>query len=263
MKFLFPFIACFPCLAQLPVIPFVTQPNAANIDLSQVIPGKMLVWHKPGVGVWQDFPGTTPAVNGSNVEQWDDQSGNGNYCRWNNTFNPAIYVADGGTGNNHYPSLRFSGNTLFFSHVTTTFAAPISIYIVFAVTNGAAYNCICDSQLPDRCAISLSTAAASCYAGTSLSFNPNSWTSTQYNVLAVYFNGASSVVITNGVQMLTGNTGTSGGESGFNFGMLSGGGQPVIGYYTEIAAWNAVPTTAQSNTINSYFWTKYGTTPHS
>lgn len=59
-------------------------------------------WYKPGVGVYSDL-GTTPATDGADVLQWNDQSGNGYHLTSLSAFKP-IFRTD---SLNEYPSIDF------------------------------------------------------------------------------------------------------------------------------------------------------------
>jgi hypothetical protein len=99
-------------------------------------------WYKADAGVYSDA-GTTPAADGATVQQWNDQSGNGNHATQATSGSRPAYRA---TAHNGRPVLQFDGvnDTLVGASVTSGAYAVLIVYAPLrTVIGGANQRAIC------------------------------------------------------------------------------------------------------------------------
>lgn len=81
---------------------FLAQDGPGGVGNS----GTIAVWLRADAGTFSDL-GTTPAANGAQVRQWNDQSGNARNAIQNTAANRPLFRTN---INNAMPGLRFTGN---------------------------------------------------------------------------------------------------------------------------------------------------------
>ena len=91
------------------------------------------LWLRSDKGVYSDA-GTTPAANGQQVQQWNDQSGNGTHALQNTAVNRPVFNT---TGFNGLPALDFSITAKFLSaaiDISPSSLPNITILVVSSYT---------------------------------------------------------------------------------------------------------------------------------
>lgn len=84
-----------------------------SFDPTSVTSATLKLWVKGDAGVYKDA-GTTPCADGDKVQQWNDQSGNGNHLTQTATANQPTFTA---TGINSLGHLNFTATATNFFNV--------------------------------------------------------------------------------------------------------------------------------------------------
>jgi autotransporter-associated beta strand protein len=173
------------------------------------------------LAVWLDSADSSTVISGSSgVSQWNDKSGNNRNAIQSTVASRAAYVQNGLNGN---PSLQFDGTNDFYNVTTGTIAQPMTVLWAGNSTgpgiggaNDGAY--IMDAVTGNRLALGWNANNSSAengrlwmYGGTGGIIYAPSGTTQAWNapsiVGAVFNNGSSSTLFTNGASVATGVTG--------------------------------------------------------
>lgn len=194
-----------------------------------------IAWFRQGLGI-------TSA--GGSVSQWDDQSGNGNHLIQATATNQPALQGDG--------SILFDGVDNYMKCVPFTLVQPETVYVLGRhVTffnqahwlDGEGNNSMAiwnEGNEPD----------INAYAGNRIAFNSNLPTNT-YGVVAVVFNGASSVLQVNTVIM-TGDCGIDNGSGLTVGGAGFFGGNPANVQIKEILVFPDAHDESTRNSVINY-----------
>lgn len=159
-------------------------------------------WYRYGVGI---------EVTGSGVSKWPDQSGNGrDLLQGTDAARPALQSDN---------SILFDGGAHFLKCSTFTFAQPETIYALYRQVTWTLTDTIFDGNTSNTGAVRQSsvTPQLEINAGAAqVATNANLAVNT-YGVMAVVFNGASSLLQINNTTATTGSPGTA-SMSGFTLG---------------------------------------------
>lgn len=213
--------------------------------------GGCRVWYKADAGVYQDAGSTLCTATGQNVEQWNDQSGNGANASQSSGGSIPTYVLSGIA--KELPIIDFGTNGFDYQMSTTlSVGTPFTIACVYlpgtptltgfhrAVTGTTNY------------LIGVRSGYNACYAGgfvTTGSVGPPS--STTAFVRAVHTNsGSASHFLVNNVDITTG--GTNVGTPGT---LVLGCGtfiEPLGGYLAEVVIYSSVLSSTNLGLLDTY-----------
>jgi hypothetical protein len=218
------------------------------------IPG-LVLWLEADAGLYTDAAKTVPAVNdGDAVYTWADQSGNGkDVVQTTLSKRPLLKLAI----QNGKPVVRFDGTDDWLKTTALTVTQPTTLFAV-AIRRGAGniYAIDCASTGNALIIASVGNGSWDAYSGVLLTKAVSNNTNVPYAVDVVY-NGASSILVTNGV--------TTSGPAGSN----NGNGTVVIGAYggltaplwngdiAEVLIYNSALSTADRQAVESYLNEKY------
>lgn len=193
--------------------------------------------------------------NGSNVSEWDDQSGNGNNLT--QATNQLIYVSSGGGGNNPYLQSTPGGNaSLDLS--SFTLAQPVEGFIVWHQNVAHSHaDYILDIASGGSQAAIINPASSSVVQFAAGDGSTSALT-TGDHLLDIQWNGASSVIIVDGISGSNAShaqtfsqlhVGQAGGLSGFG----------ANGNFYELALYSRILSSTERSLWRSYVQTRYGT----
>lgn len=206
------------------------------------------LWVKADANVYSDA-GSTPAVNDDPVQQWNDQSGIGyNLSQATSGQRPLLKT----NVLNSLPILRFDGSDDQIVGATGTFAAanqPLTYFIVLKKADTT--NKVPMSGGTGAFLFNWSGSTGDAYAGTSLTFT---CTITNWNIIGVVFNGASSIVRCNGAET-TGNAGS--GAFGATVTVGSYPGFPWNGDIAEVIIYDSALGSTDRASVDDYLNAKY------
>lgn len=175
---------------------FKGAPAASAPSFSPAQTSGIKVWLKADVGVYSDA-GTTPSTNGGIVQQWNDQSGNGNHASQTSVGQQPIYR----TGEqNGLPGIRFDSTDDYLSGTLSVLTSFTYYAVVKATTNSTINGTIlfhgnnagsagCVLQRASNATLTLSESGS----GNSV----NGMTTGTTFTVAAHFNGASSALSLN------------------------------------------------------------------
>ena len=205
------------------------------------------------------FDGSDVTVEGSLVDSWNDQilAGGDDDAAALGTRRPTLTTAN--TGNGVHNVIDFSGahylKTLDFSG--GDMAQANAIFIVASwdtLSNDSLFDGISSGE---RHAVYTRTGNTyGMYAG-SQTINGNVQAVTgEFQVFSALFNGSSSLFRVNGVNVLSGNTGSN-VLGGLSIGSNYGAGNFLDGQVAEVLVYNGGLNTAQTEDIEDYLQNKY------
>jgi hypothetical protein len=223
------------------------------------VPG-LKVWLEADSGAYSDA-GTTVAVHDGGVQQWNDRSGNGNH------------FAQGVEGNrpwfhtnvlNGHPSLYFGTNDFISDSYGTTYAQPLTIFVIGRVPDtSATRRMVSTPSVGDTGPMIFFTGAtdaisydAGSVIGSGVAAFPHLGEHVLHTVRAA---GASSYARTNGVAYVSGNAGTE-GSTGHRLGGRWNTVQDYLsdGYITAFLLYSGAMSDADRDWIESELKQKYG-----
>lgn len=197
------------------------------------------------VAAWIAAAGATNAYG----TKFYDQSGNGDDLAQATANNQPLYVA---SGQNGQPVFRNQASDYLQGALSATIAQPNTVYVVGALS---ANHFLADGGAGGsaRHALFDSGGNVSIYAGTTLPSAVN--TPIALSLLAALFDGGTSVLRRNGLQIAVGNANTQ-SLDGVTLGARFNGASNLIGDYSEYIAYNADQTAlfaAVEADINAYW----------
>lgn len=216
------------------------------------IPGLKL-WLKADTGVYKDA-GTTLAVEGESIQQWNDQSGNANHVTQATAAARPIFKVNIVNGQ---PVVRFDGLDDWMATGAFTLNQPEMIFVVWKRAIGVI------GYLIDG----LAENSGSLYAGVTTINDVRLYAGASlvgaigndgaFLITGALANGASSQIWKNGTSIATGDSGAS------NMGGVTLGAtgtshtDPLAGDTPEIIIYDSVLSNANRNQVTSYLGTKY------
>jgi hypothetical protein len=193
------------------------------------------------------------------VSQWNDISGNAHHLtQATGSKQPLVLPAL----INGYPAVRFDGVDDFMATANFTLNQPETIFIVYkqiTLTGFGTHDVILDGKTAQR---SLSTDTDDTItlinAGTGMGPGVSTYVANGvYAYATLVFNGASSKIRANGVQIASGNAGTNNG-GGLTLGALAGGTRSCNIEVAELIDYAGVLAANQITDVEAYLKTTYG-----
>jgi len=156
------------------------------------------------LGIYTDMAGTIPAVTGDTVRSWNDELSGNSHLLTSTGVGITMEIVSG------VPVLRFPGQAGMT--LGESFAVAQPHHIVYAYKNRAISPASGDEvttgNSPDNCAIlEVDTPSSTVYAGAGFSVSIT-LADNFFNVISASFNGADSILRSNGSQVGAGNAGT-------------------------------------------------------
>jgi lysophospholipase L1-like esterase len=237
------------------VVPKPQEAKADTFDPSQI--SGLKLWLDASVGVTKD--GSTPAVDGDTVKQWNDRSSGGYNATQSTTSSRPTYKTNIMNGN---PVLRFAGAS---NIVTTSFldASFNTSFTFFIVKTKISSPIKCDTG---NNVFTWFSAGAndSLYANmgnlspTSLIIPKNGTQAITNPTIETYrYNGVQSLIRFNGISKVGSATGNLGLSGSLTIGSLSDNTYYYDGDIAEIIIYNSVLSGIQIDQVESYLMTKY------
>jgi hypothetical protein len=209
----------------------------------------LLAWYKADAG-------TSSTVDGTALSAWNDQSGNGKNFAQATGANQPLYKA---AIQNGLPVVRFDGSNDFMDAATVSASQPDTIWLVAksAIGGGSGHNAL--DGISSRQAVYQDAAAGAFiayFAGVTVP-SAVAWGTTAFHYISALFNGASSVLRSDGVQISTGNP-SSGALTGLRVGGADGSGtNQWNGDIGEIVIASG-DQTAQFSNMETYLKNRWG-----
>lgn len=207
---------------------------------------------------WQDASATTPAdADAEPVRRIDDKSGSANHLvAPADAQRPLVKAAI----RNGLDCLDFDGSNDLITRAFTL-AQPATVFLagfLRAVGGSGANDGVADGGgFASAALLSYTATSTQMYGGASLTSNAAAALSS-WQVLTVKWNGASSLLRIDGVQLMSGNAGTR-SPGGFTLGGLpSGGGRYTQLRFGELAVCAADVTGDDLDAAEAYFLAKWG-----
>ncbi len=166
------------------------------------------------------------------------------------------------TGINGRPSIQFdgyggagTGDQMVF---TTATAQPCTVYVVFRTLTSGVNQALMDGSTAGTIELFISAVSnvVSIYAGLQLD-GVHSAVGTTAHIAVAIFNGASSVIRVDGVQVAAGNAGSSAVANGV---IGDNGGDELTGHEGEQLIYNVIHTTAEIQKRERYLSKEWGVT---
>jgi hypothetical protein len=213
-------------------------------------------WYKADVGVFNDA-GITPATNGQQVAQWNDQSGNGNHL--SGTTKPVYNT----TGFNGGPTIVFTTASAQWLEKTVMPIGNISTssaFIAGIVTSstGTPAQIICYNNFFSWLRVGLTTTAitgrdnSGVVTGVTIVNGANMrlgavWDGVNYTA---YLNNVAGTPVASTITITT--------NQALTIGAGAGGSAPFDGSISELVLTNSGLSGTDLNNLDSYFRTKWG-----
>jgi len=212
------------------------------------------LWLKGDAGVFSDA-GITPAVADGTVQQWNDQSGNGNHVSEATLGARPLFKTGILNGRS---IVRFDGsNDRLSVSLSPTIGQPTTIYIVMKVIAGAYYfygkNDGGGSDYGYGIINNPGTNITS-NAGATLQYTYGSELFT-YGIHALFLNGGSSEIRVNGISRVIGNAGTSRLLPGITLGGAATNYSEVD--YSEILVYDSILSLSDRISVENYLNSRY------
>ena len=218
------------------------------------------LWLDAEQGVYKDA-GTTLAANNETVQQWNDQSGNGNHVSQSTAVNRPTYKT---SGINSKASIDFDGIGDFMDSTTPVVSAPNTVFAVFnQTTNTINGGVVWDSDSGDRHNFFWRNSSGFYEAAAVNAEVTTISTLTADYIAAVVYNGASSSIHMNGADVGDGSVDLgSNSLNGITVGALRSNitGWYMDGQIAELVVYNSVLSTADRQAVETYLADKWGIT---
>jgi len=211
-------------------------------------------WFIAGVGNYQDTAGTTPATaNNDPVKRANDQGSGGNNLTEYVSNHPPHLKTDPAFTLNGLPVVQFSaGSTESLASGTVTGISGWTQFIVVYPTSAASI-WFSGPSGNGQCWYDATGHFVNMYAGSTVQYSITLPGSTWF-YFSFVFNGASSFMYKNGVQVATGNVG-AGQQTGFRIGTDTA--TYFDGYCAEALWYASVLNTADRQQVEAYLAAKY------
>jgi hypothetical protein len=204
------------------------------------------LWIKADAGVYVDA-GVTLATNGQTVEQWNDQSGNGNNATQATSGNRPTYNTNKYNG---LPAITFAATNLITSGSLGPLAQPYTIFVVVRQSTFKANRTAVDtSNGTNECAVLANNSdILDIYAGSNVTGGGTGPWPTTY---CAVFNGASSSLNRNGTLIISGNAGTK-AMNDLRLGANPSAASPWVGDIMEALVYAGTLSAGETAQINAY-----------
>lgn len=216
-----------------------------------------------GLALWLDA-NKGVHLTGSNVDQWDDQSGNGIVFTQSPDTNDVTFAPGGING---HPALLFNNAALITASLGP--ALPMSIFAVLNITtSGADEQCVigCNGNLSALFCDRNLNRRVGWWNGTGDTNTDNPAYTDGVSFLCELINDgiAAPSIFTNGVSQIcsvpnTNHFGLNAGPMVVGMADSVGGFKPLNGYIGEILVYNSAVSTSNRQAIESYLRSKWGT----
>ena len=201
----------------------------------------LALWSRADAGVY---------VNAGTVSTWYDLSGNSRTWTQGVVGAQPIYTASAING---LPALTFDGARYMQAATGATYGKPVTVFLVARYTAASANQYFFDGATNNTLVMHNVSGTNEIFAGNLLPYGAQ--TINQWYVMGGTFNGASSIVSLNGIEV-TGNAGSL-SNTGFTLGAWGGIGFFLNGDIAEVVVYNAALTLAQRTQVSRYLGTKY------
>jgi LSD1 subclass zinc finger protein len=212
--------------------------------------GSCVLWLRADLGV-------TPS--GSNVTQWNDQSGNGANVSAPVGSGPQVNAVDAAYSGQTTLSFDAGKGEYLTGSYASSLAQPVTVYLVGQMAVDAVNNPEwLDGNNANRlaCAGSVTNDYPLMYAGTSLGATSGAMSSKC--AICYTFNGSSSSMALNAVTpQTTGNAGTGGPGTAISLASLGGAAPFMTGKIAEVLVYGAAHTAAQRQQVLRYLGGRY------
>lgn len=185
-----------------------------------------------------------------------DNSGNGYHLEQSTTTNQPFVIQN---GLNNHKVLQFSGNQWMEKDFGTNYNQPVTVFMIFNVTNNTGLHFIFDWYSP-RFTSYLSSNYLYQYAGIG-GFYLSYYSTFPFILLRLEYNGTNSKIVVNETVMTTGNPGNN-SMAGFLLGRASFTTlYNLIGEVAEILIYNRLLSSSEIATVRNYLYNKYAPPP--
>ncbi len=209
------------------------------------------IWLDATVGVFKDA-GVTPAAFGDSVQQWNDQSGNGNNATQSTSGQRPIYATGVARGN--LPGLNFDNN----DDGMTTGATINAPYTVFAV-----YKALSTSG-NHRAVQGFNNWTVAPYQGFHILY-ANGWVEQNTGPIVDGFSivrtvargtGSATTFFVNGINV-TNDSSPTGAPGVFALAATGGTADPLNGYLCEVLVYSSALSSTDQHTVDQYLADKW------
>lgn len=204
----------------------------------------LTAWYKADAG-------TSSTVNGTALSAWNDQSGNGNNLTQATGVNQPTYQA---AVQNGLPIVRFSAH--FMDAAGVSVSQPDTIWIVAKNTAAGGSLNVIDGITVRQAVLQNGGHVYSFYAGLGPIDSASNWGTTSFHYISTLFNGASSLMRSDGIQVLTGNPGAN-ALTGLRVGAFQSASAMWQGDVGEIVVATG-DQTAQFSNMETYLKNRWG-----
>ena len=240
------------------IFAFLLIPQLASADFSPSSIPNLSLWLEASAGVTTD--GTTPATNGQQVEQWDDQSGNSVNATQSTSANQPIFESNVLNGQ---PVLRFDGDVHQWMNTSSFLNSSYKTAMTYFIVDTAAtttFGMTTSNQdttwYTDHTGPPGSINFVTALTPYQIAFNSVAPATT---VSAFRYDGATESMLVNGLsifpQSATGNLSLNGGLAVGDAG--NGDGYFFTGDIAEILIYKSVLSDAQIQEVDTYLMNKY------
>ncbi|MCX7697697.1 MAG: PKD domain-containing protein [Bacteroidales bacterium] len=185
-----------------------------------------------------------------------DNSGNGYHLQQNTVANQPFVIQN---GLNYHKVLRFSGNQWMEKDFGTNYNQPVTIFLIFNITNNTGLHFIFDWYSP-RFTSYLSSNSLYQFAGIG-GFFLSYFSTFPFILLRLEYNGANSKIVINESILTVGHPGTN-HMAGFLLGRASFTTlYNLIGDVAEILIYNRILTLSEITSVRNYLYNKYAPPP--
>jgi len=248
-----------------------TEVTKAYLGASEVYSSGAAAWTPASLGadlaLWLDADdASTITLNGSNVSQWDDKSGNTRHATQATAADQPTYTLSGLNGK---PVLTFSSDTLTIN--TSGIPQPYNIFLLgrsntnfvpFFLDGTTSANRVMMGHNPNatgdigRAFIGSGSTFFLAPSGSSFAYNAP-------GILGGEYNGTNSQMFANGSTVANGNAGSTAIQSlllGNRYVTASGGATFLNGYIGEFLVVSSTLSTADRQKLEGYLAHKWGLT---
>jgi hypothetical protein len=208
----------------------------------------LTAWYKADAG-------TSSVVDNTAISQWDDQSGNADHATQATGAAQPTYQTNELNGE---PIVRFDGTDDFMDASGVSESQPNTIFLVAKSATGSSSRTALDG-ISSRQAIYQAGDTITVYAGTAESSMGTSWGTTNFHVVTLVFNGASSSGRVDGaaVTLSPANPGAN-ALTGLRIGAFTADAARWSGDIAEIIVYSGALSTDDQEWVEQYIFDKYG-----
>lgn len=207
----------------------------------------------PGIQFWADASdAATVLLNTGKVTDWVPKAGPVGNAAQVTADNRPTYTVGAVAGKN---AITFNG-TAWLTTPSVSINQPITAFFAFYPTDVSSFRMLFDSASPRISMFNLSGTSAWYHAGSNQSGSCTIAANTPH-IQTVVFNGASSQIRVDKVQVLTANPGSNAAGGGISFGANGSGAFGYIGYMMEAIIVAGAMSAEDIDIVESYLdrWT--------